>query len=143
MAEKDSYGTVQTDIFRRRSSLEVYRTFLGEFNSAIGAKLIIFLGFLTAVGIGGLVGVVPQVVTQRFAELNYDLEDGIHCDEMSGAQPDACLQGSEYAQGAASYSVLARNLLAILTNSLAGSYTDVHGRRGKSYEGCTIFNFEE
>ena len=134
MVEKDSYGTVHTDIFRRRSSLEVYRTFLGEFNSATGARLIVVLGFLTAIGIGGLVGVVPQVITQRFAELYYGLEEGIHCREMSGVKPAACLEGSEYAQGAASYCVLARNLLAILTNSLAGSYTDVHGRRGEFCE---------
>jgi MFS family permease len=132
MAGKSGYGSVQSSLYRRRSSLEVYKTFLEEFNAATGAQLVTLLGFLTALGIGGLIGTVPQVVTQRFAEIHYGLEDGIQCSEFRADKPHACSQGSDYAQSAASYMMLVRNLLALLSNSLAGSYSDTHGRRGAS-----------
>jgi hypothetical protein len=127
---------------RRRSSLQVYKTFLRDFHeSTVGGWLIIFLGFLSAGGVGCLVGVVPQVATQLYAE-------GIFAEESGDGGPPppqcsssgphaACLRGAAYARAAAAYSVLARNILALLINSVAGSYSDTHGRRGERNHGST------
>ncbi|CAB9498150.1 solute carrier family 46 [Seminavis robusta] len=114
---------------RRRSSLEIYRTFLDEFLASNGGWLLILLGFLTALGAGALVGAVPQVLTQKFAEHQYGLDKEIQC-LSEEPLPMECVQGADYAQGAASYTSLFRNLMALLVNSVAGSYSDTHGRRG-------------
>ena len=153
--DDDGYGSVPTDdtnhsaiktqkrlprpaFTRRRSSIDVYRTFLGDFNRATGAWLIILLGFLTALGMGSLVGVVPQIMTQRYAEelFGYDAptNGNAQCYSFSVTdltRPAACRQGANYAQSAASYCALAKNTLALLSNSVAGSYSDRHGRRGE------------
>lgn len=118
---------------RRRSSLDVYRTFLGDFSRSRGAWLIILLGFLASLGFGSLIGVVPQIMTQRYAEnkFGYSPEDSL-CTSFSTndlARPVACVEGAEYAQSAASYGALVRNALALLSNSVAGAYSDRHGRR--------------
>lgn len=127
---------------RRRSSLEVYRTFFGEFHRSKGSWLIVLLGFLTAVGLGSLVGVVPQILTQRYAEelfgygQAYKVSNGGDdvplCNSFDATKPVECDLGASYAQTAASYCALAKNSLAFLTNSVAGSYSDRHGRKGKS-----------
>lgn len=123
------YGSVPDDAYRRRSSVEVYRTFLDEFHASNGGWLLILIAFLTSMGVGGLVGVVPQVATQRFAEEVFGYDGEGRCNS-SVDKPLECVEGAEYAQSAASYSAMARNLLALLTNSVAGSYSDTHGRRG-------------
>lgn len=126
----DDYGAVPNDRSPRRPSAEVHETFLDEFKRARGARIIILLGFLTALGLGALLGVVPKVVTQRFAEEVYGLEEGLDCDVYEDDKPMACVEGADYAQAAASYTVLVSNLLALFTNTLVGSYSDIHGRRG-------------
>lgn len=125
----DDCGAVPSDNTNpRRPSAQVHETFLDEFKAAKGAKTIILLGFLTALGLGALLGVVPKVVTQRFAEQVFGLEEGLDCD--ANDKPLECVEGADYAQAAASYTVLVSNLLALFTNTLVGSYSDVHGRRG-------------
>lgn len=146
-------------ITRRRSSLEVYRTFFGEFHRSKGSWLIVLLGFLTALGLGSLVGVVPQILTQRYAEELFGYGDDTTkvnsgaaaaaaalCNSFTKtdtAVPTACVQGANYAQSGASYCALAKNALAFLTNSVAGSYSDRHGRRGEfatytSFSDCML-----
>ena len=89
---------------RRRSSLHVYRTFLAEFNQAKGAWIVVVLGFLTAVAVGCLVGVVPQVATQKFADQYLPTNTTLVCDNgMDGPFPEACIIGAQDAQTAASY----------------------------------------
>ena len=144
--EKQNYGTVPRDIQGRRealgmmrqrgSSILVYRTFLTEFKDSKGAPLIILLGFLTALGIGCLIGVIPQVTTQRYAEIYFGRVDddtaAAACNSFPSHnhKPLACVQGAEYAQSVASYAAVARYTMALLSNSVAGSYSDRHGRRG-------------
>lgn len=116
---------------RRGSSFMVFKTFLTEFRQSTGGSLIVLLGFLTALGVGSLVGVIPQVATQRYAELIYGYGDrDAPCKSFLSGKPMECLQGAEHAQSVASYTALARYLIALLSNSVAGSYADVHGRRG-------------
>ena len=138
MAEKENYGSVPHDVCRRRSSLEVYKTFLGEFNTATGARIVVLIGLLTSLGTGGLIGVVPKVAAQRFAEESFGLEEGLDCDDFDdNNKPLACVQGADHSQSMASYDALARNLLALLTNSIAGSHSDSHGRRGEAARHCS------
>lgn len=152
MGNETDFGSIDTSkhsfgahVYRRRSSLQVYRTFLGEFYASTGGWLLIVLGFLISLGIGSLIGVVPRVATQRFAEINYGLEKGILCSSFSSDDlPLACVKAAAYAQSAASYSALARNLMGLFLNSFAGSYSDTHGRRGelsasKVAQLCTAF----
>jgi MFS family permease len=114
----------------------IYRTFLSEFRESNGASLIILLGFLTAIGIGCVLGVIPQVTTQRYAEVifGYDEQEEL-CNSFSSSNADSikpapCVRGAEYAQSAASYAAVARYMMALLSNSVAGSYSDTYGRRG-------------
>ena len=125
---------------RRNSSFQIYKTFLTEFHAAKGGWLIVLLGSLSALGIGCLVGVIPQVATQLYAERIVGLGDvGFVCNSYAAndpLRPHACAMGADHAQAAASYSAAGKHCLALLTNSLAGSYADTHGRRGK---GSKIF----
>jgi len=109
----------------------VYKTFLADFRNANGASLVVLLGFLTAIGLGSLIGVIPQVTTQRYAEILYGYggEEAL-CNSFTSGKPEPCLRGAERAQTVASYTALARYLMALLSNSVAGAYADVHGRRG-------------
>lgn len=118
---------------RRRSSVEVYLSFIDEFRTSNGGWQIVVLGLLVAVGFGSVVGVIPQVATQRYAEELYGYgEDEPLCTEYFGdTRPDACVKGAEVAQSAASYASMSRNIMSLLCNSIAGSYSDSHGRRGK------------
>ena len=127
------FDTVKAQVlYRRRSSMEVYQTFLSDFHASTGGWLLLLLGFLTALGIGGLIGVVPRVATQRFAEIDFGLDEGLVCSSFASHElPLACVKAASYAKGAASYSALARHLMALLMNSWAGSYSDIHGRKGK------------
>ena len=137
-----SHPTYHPSISRRRSSLEVYRTFFGEFHQSKGSWLIILLGFLTAVGLGSLVGVVPQILTQQYAEKVFGYGDSSksinnnesvrQCNSFGAVRPGECELGANYAQSAASYCALVKNSVAFLTNSVAGSYADRHGRKGES-----------
>ncbi len=126
---------------RRGSSFMVYKTFLNEFTESNGGLLIVFLGFLTAIGIGCLIGVIPQVATQRYAETRFGYNDYDRlCNSFSSqTKPEACIRGAEYAQTIASYTAVARYMMALLSNSVAGSYSDRYGRRGMNVSSPCCF----
>ena len=88
--------------------------------------------FLTAVGLGTVLGIIPQITTQRYAEVTYGYSpEGPPCNDFVGdLRPEACLKGAQMAQTAASYTSMARHVLSLLLNSVAGSYSDAYGRRG-------------
>lgn len=136
MMENDETGgaTIRKNrIQRKRSSFRIYVSFVDEFWREKGGWQIVVLGFLTALGIGAVVGVIPQVMTQRFADELDDTQQHIICASLMGhdtAKPKECILGGETAQTAASYNSMARNIISLLCNSVAGSYSDVHGRRG-------------
>ena len=146
MKEDNGYGSIDNSpsggnkrrqaYSRRRSSRQIYKTFFDEFHKSRGGCLIVLLGFLSALGLGCVVGVIPQVATQLYAEriFGYDSDNNVKCNSFDAndpSRPKACVLGADYAQTVASYSVAAKHCLALLTNSVAGSYADTHGRRGK------------
>ena len=152
---------------RRRSSIEIYKTFIHEFRTTKGGWQIICIGFLIAVGFGSVIGIIPQITTQRYAEELYGynnyMNDGsmmpppcnsFHKNSLrqqlssnnkgdddetkllstatifaATTIPDACILGNDHAQNSASITTLTRNILALLLNGIAGSYSDNHGRR--------------
>ena len=151
--------TTTVEVYNKRTS------FIHEFfcNNKQGGWQIILIGFLTAVGLGSVLGVIPQITTQRYAEELYGYNtnsyvvDGTDNDESSSQQPlppcnsfgnnintmnndddnnydavpEECILGANYAQSAASITTFTRNILALLLNGIAGSYSDIHGRRSK------------
>jgi len=107
------------------------KSFLDEFRRSRGGLMILLLGFLTAIGWGCIMGVVPQIATQAYAERVYGYgPNDDPCSAIALNKPQACIQGSEHAQNVASSTAFARYTMAILSNSIVGSYSDQHGRKG-------------
>lgn len=83
-----------------------------------------------AIAFGSTVGIVPGIMTQRFARLRYGYE-GEDCHTFGvDEKPEECVSASKDAQTAAALSELCANTLTLVTSSLIGSISDVHGRRG-------------
>ena len=126
---------------RRCSSIDVNQTFFGEFNETSAGWIIIFLGFLIALAMGCLVAVIPQIMTQRYAEEVFgngsllDDRNPLFCSSCASTvdRPEACIKGSSQAQNAASNFALVKNTLALLLNTVTGNYADSHGRKGKDW----------
>jgi len=116
--------------YRRQSSVEIYLTFMQEFMNSKGGWQLIVIAFAAALGLGSTMGVIPQVTTQGYAEVLHNYE-GESCSNFVGLdRPAACIAGGEDAQNAASYATMGRNIFSLLCNSVAGGYSDIHGRRG-------------
>lgn len=108
-----------------------YLDFLKLFFRSKAAIHILVIAFFLSLGVGCTVGIVPDIMTDRYARLNhsYDDSDG-GCGSFDRAdKPDACQQGADDAQQAAAISTFVTNALTLLCNSVIGSISDVHGRR--------------
>ncbi|KAG7363751.1 tetracycline resistance protein [Nitzschia inconspicua] len=125
----------QIDINERPPRPSVYRrqSFIEEFVQTRGPPQIAGLMILIAIGLGCTIGVVPAVMTDRFARLNHGWEESpaAACStfQQSHNVPSACIQGSADAQTAVATSNLISNVLTFLTSSLLGSWSDRHGRK--------------
>jgi len=110
-----------------------YLDFLKTFFQSKAAIHILVIAFFLSTGIGCTVGVVPDIMTDRYARLNHGyINSGVDddCGSFDRAnKPDACQRGADEAQQAAAISTLATNVLTLLCNSVIGSISDVHGRR--------------
>jgi DHA1 family tetracycline resistance protein-like MFS transporter len=86
---------------------------------------------LVAMGLGSTIGVVPAVMTDRFARLNHGYDDpAMDCsDYRTDDKPQACWLGSADAQTAVATSNLISNALTFLTSSMMGSLSDEYGRK--------------
>jgi hypothetical protein len=131
------YSTLQqidpNEPVRRRS---VFRreSFLYQFAQTKGPPQITLLMMLVAIGLGSTIGVVPAVMTDRFARLNHGYDGDLFCSDMEvSIRPAECIMGSADAQNAAAAASLASNVLTFLTSSLIGSLSDEHGRKGMFY----------
>ena len=137
LATTEEYGEkpstmeqLDTPVLRR----SVYRreSFLVKFATSDGPPQIVILIMLLAMGFGSTIGVVPAVVTDRFARLNHGYSDEKECSYYGvDDKPSECLDGSSDAQNAAAFASLISNGLTFVTSSLIGSLSDEHGRRGK------------
>lgn len=130
----------QLDLDGRPRRISVLRreSFVKQFMETKGPPQIALLMFLIAIALGSTIGVVPAVMTDRFARLNHgygaDAADAADCssftDPGTTLKPEACLLGSADAQAAVSTSNLISNALTFATSSLMGSLSDEYGRRG-------------
>ena len=114
-----------TDPILRRKS------FLFEFARSDGPPQIVVLIMLLALGFGSTVGVVPAVMTDRYARVNHGYSEEMDCQAYSREdKPSECLWGSADAQNAVALEQLVSNGLTFFTSSLIGSFSDEYGRKG-------------
>jgi DHA1 family tetracycline resistance protein-like MFS transporter len=106
--------------------------FLSTFANSKGAPQIIFLCMILALSLGSTVSVIPGIMQDRFARLNYGFSGEQDCAALtaSGAHaPQECTDGANDAQNAQALSQFVLNILTFVTSSVVGSMSDVHGRR--------------
>lgn len=103
--------------------------FFKEVLSAKGAVQLMILSALLSFSVGCTLGVVPDVMTDRYARIHYDY-DGPECSQFDRAEkPDACQRGYDEAQSAVAWATFAQNILTLLFNTTVGSVSDARGRR--------------
>eukprot|EP00529_Nitzschia_sp_RCC80_P011327 CAMPEP_0113489950 /NCGR_PEP_ID=MMETSP0014_2-20120614/26791_1 /TAXON_ID=2857 /ORGANISM="Nitzschia sp." /LENGTH=613 /DNA_ID=CAMNT_0000383699 /DNA_START=351 /DNA_END=2188 /DNA_ORIENTATION=+ /assembly_acc=CAM_ASM_000159 len=111
------------------------KSFIVEFSQTNGPPQIAGLMMLIAIGLGCTIGVVPAVMTDRFARLSHGYDLPERCWEFTSPnsledKPEECFLGSADAQTAVSTSNLISNVLTFVSSSLIGSLSDEYGRRG-------------
>jgi MFS family permease len=109
-------------------SLDI-KPFFVAFAKAKGAIPALILSTLLSFGIGTTVGIVPEILSDRYSRLYHDYA-GESCyrfdhDDM----PPACLEGADDAQAASAWGAVLLNLLTLVFNPVVGSLSDVYGRR--------------
>ena len=123
-------GTAGDEILADNTSEENRWSFLYFFSKSPGPPQIVFLCILFALAHGSTVGVVPAIMTDRYAVLRYDFDPDDSCGNYdSSAKPQACLKGSNDAQSSAVSAAFFSSIFVFLTSSLVGSVTDQCGRR--------------
>ena len=125
----------QIDLNTPPARPSVYRreSFLVQFATSNGPPQIVLLILLLALGFGSTIGVVPAVVTDRYARLNHGYADARNCADFGLGdihKPQACLDGSADAQNASAVASLVSNVLTFITSSVVGSISDEKGRKG-------------
>lgn len=133
--------TSQANVIARRR-----KSFIAEFSEMKGPPQIAMVMALLAMGLGATIGVVPAVMSDRFARLNHGYAGDASCDEFAAAasgeedlqRPGECFLGSSDAQAAASVSNLISNSLTFLTASMVGSLSDEYGRKGMLMFGLVL-----
>jgi DHA1 family tetracycline resistance protein-like MFS transporter len=109
--------------------VDLMRFFL-TFCKTKGAIPALVISTLLSFGIGSTVGVVPDVLSDRYSRLYYGY-DGPHCSNFDRLhKPDACQQGADQAQASSAWASLLLSLLTLVCNPVVGSVSDVRGRRG-------------
>lgn len=125
MQQLGQYENVERNSVYRRKS------FLVQFVETKGPPQILIIMLLLALGFGSTIGVVPAVMTDRYARLNHGYSDARDCSDWASVdKPHECLAGSGDAQNGVAYENLISNVLTFITSSLVGSISDVKGRRG-------------
>ena len=130
-----------TTVSLSQPTLQSSSSFIAQFVKTQGPPQITFLMILIAIGVGSTIGVVPEVMTDRFARINhgyngtagcssFDDDDGNGNGNIHKLLPNECSLGSADAQDAVALSSLISNGLTFLTSSMTGSLSDEHGRRG-------------
>jgi hypothetical protein len=107
-------------------------SFLEAFTKSKGPPQIIILCVLIALGFGSTVGVVPAVMTDRYARLEHGYVDPRDCSVYTtiAEKPQPCLDGSADAQYGVSMEQMISNTCTFFTSSYVGSLSDEHGRKG-------------
>ena len=100
------------------------------------------VSLLLSFSLGMTIGIVPEVLTDRYARLYHGY--GSSSDENGGDRlkpllpcweydtsnmPEACVLGADDAQTGAAYGTFVQNLVTFFFNAVLGSYSDTKGRR--------------
>lgn len=123
-----------------RPLIQKRKSFIMEFVEKKGPRQILILMLLLALAFGSIIGVVPAVMTDRYARLNHGYTDPKGCTEwgIEDTKPPECLAASGDAQNAAAIENLISNILTFITSSMLGSISDERGRRGIIILGLTL-----
>ena len=104
-------------------------SFLRTFLCTNGPPQVILLCLLFAFGFGCTVGVVPAVMTNRYAVLHHRYT-GPDCSSVTTtSKPPACDEAAADAQNSVAVEQLVSNTLTFLTSSYVGSISDMYGRK--------------
>ena len=115
------------------------QSFFKAFFRSQGPPQVIFLCMLLALSLGSTVGVVPAVVTDRYARINHGYTDEADCSSFSrNEMPEECLLGSADAQNMSAAASFVSNGLTFVTSSLVGSISDQRGRRNNMLLGISL-----
>lgn len=105
-------------------------SFFTVFFASVGPPRLLILALLLSLGIGSIVSIVPEVLSNRFAQISHHY-DGAPCSTFDrNDMPLECVQGGEDAQRFAANSNLMKNVLILLFASIIGSVSDCNGRKG-------------
>ena len=114
-------------------------SFLRTFLYTNGPPQIIVLCILFAFGFGCTIGVVPAVMTNRYAVLRHhytgpDCSSYSHSNSSTSGEdtfvkPAACYDASADAQNGVAMEEMISNTLTFLTSSYVGSISDMYGRK--------------
>ena len=113
--------------------------FLRHFAGTDGPPQIILLCLLLAVALGSTIGVVPAVMTDRYARLGHGYGGGTPCMDLArDERPEACRLGNDDAQNASAAVSFVSNVLTFVTSGLVGSISDERGRRSIMLAGMAL-----
>ena len=112
------------------SPFQEYKAFLRVFLRSNGGPQLVLLIFILSAALGAIVGVVPDVMGDRYARLRYGW-DGPECSTFDAAhKPPACISGSDESQSSAARAEFVKNLLTLFLNTAIASWSDTEGRKG-------------
>mmetsp|Transcript_30863 Transcript_30863/g.33190 ORF Transcript_30863/g.33190 Transcript_30863/m.33190 type:complete len:580 (-) Transcript_30863:20-1759(-) len=90
----------------------------------------LLISVLISFGLGTTVGIVPEILSDRFSRLYYGLQGEKRCsDYHQNLIPEACIFGADDAQTGSAWSAFGQSSLIFVSNPMVGFYSDIHGRR--------------
>lgn len=104
-------------------------SFVQAFVQSHGPPQMILLCLLVAVAFGSTVGVVPAIMTDRYAHLRHHYSGT--CRSVSSVLPQACIDAASDAQQGVAMEQLITNVLTFGTSSYVGALSDEYGRKRK------------
>jgi hypothetical protein len=120
------------DADARRPSAYQRQSFVVQFTQTKGPPQITLIFILVAFAAGSTVGIIPAVMSDRFARLHHGYDSEMDCSSYGiHDKPEACLLGSADAQNAAATEKLISNVFTFITSSTIGSLSDEYGRKGQ------------
>jgi len=106
-------------------------SFIDFFRKSNGPPQTVLLCLLLALSLGSTIGVLPAVVTDRYARIRHGYNGDEDCSFYDvDDRPMECINGSNDAQNASAVASFVSNMLTFTTSSLMGSISDERGRKG-------------
>jgi DHA1 family tetracycline resistance protein-like MFS transporter len=117
------------------------RHFSSIFASSKAGLTGLSISVLLSFGIVITVGVVPEVLADRYARLYHGYSGEERCSSFSdhNLMPQACRDGADDAQTGSAWGSMVMNMLTFYCNPVIGSQSDIHGRRGPLLMAISLF----